>query len=72
MEEFMFLGLRLKRGVSFAEFEMRFKRKIEDVYGSVVDDFIAEKLLVSKNGRIYLSQKGMDVANYVMAEFILE
>ncbi len=72
MEEFMFLGLRLNRGISMAEFERRFERSVESVYGSVIERFTKEKLLLNREGRICLSQKGMDVANYVMAEFLLD
>lgn len=72
MEEFMFLGLRLKRGISIYEFERHFGKKLEEVYGSVIERFIKEKLLLNRGGRICLSQKGTDVANYVMSEFILD
>ena len=72
MEEFMFLGLRLKRGVSIAEFVRRFGRTPDEVYPGIIEKFHNEKLLLCKNGRIFLSKKGTDVANYVMAEFILE
>ena len=72
MEEFMFLGLRLKRGISIHEFERHFGKKLEEVYGSVIERFIKEKLLLNRGGRICLSQKGTDVANYVMSEFILD
>lgn len=72
MEEFMFLGLRLKRGISIHEFEQCFGKKLEEVYGSVIERFIKEKLLLNRGGRICLSQKGTDVANYVMSEFILD
>lgn len=72
MEEFMFLGLRLKRGVSIAEFVRRFGKTPDEVYPGIIEKFHNEKLLLCKNGRIFLSKKGTDVANYVMAEFILE
>ena len=72
MEEFMFLGLRLKRGISIHEFEQCFGKKLEEVYGSVIERFIMDKLLLNRGGRICLSQKGTDVANYVMSEFILD
>lgn len=72
MEEFMFLGLRLKRGISTYEFEQHFGRSLESVYEKVIDRFIKEKLLLKKDDRIYLSRRGMDVANYVMSEFLLK
>ncbi len=71
MEEFMFLGLRLKRGISVAEFTARFGKSPYEVYPGIIERFRNEKLLLCKDGRICLSKRGMDVANYVMAEFIL-
>ena len=36
MEEFMFLGLRLRSGISKAEFAQRFGIPIEEIYGDVL------------------------------------
>ena len=72
MEEFMFLGLRLKKGVSKQEFMDKFDRSMEEVYQKVLSRLTEEGVLEQKNKRICLSEKGMDVANYVMAEFLLD
>ena len=72
MEEFMFLGLRLKKGVSRAEFRERFQVSIEEVFGDKIQGLHSKRLLCCNKDRIYLSQYGMDIANYVMAEFLLE
>ena len=40
MEEFMFLGLRMIKGISKDEFKKRFKKDIYDVYGKVIQDNI--------------------------------
>lgn len=72
MEEFMFLGLRLMKGVSEAEFNRQFQQKIMAVYGRVIKEKLEERLLARKNGRIYLTERGIDLANVVMAEFLLE
>lgn len=72
MEEYMFLGLRLKKGVSQKEFKERFGKTVDEIYGTVIAKFVQEALLIRKNDRLYLSKKGTDVANYVMAEFLLD
>ena len=72
MEEFMFLGLRLKKGVSERDFYDKFGKTIEDVYPDVLNRLMEEGVLLRKNGRVYLSKKGTDVANYVMAQFLLD
>lgn len=72
MEEYMFLGLRLKRGVSVPGFEQCFGKTMDEIYGDVIDKLTRQQLLLRSKNRIYLSQRGTDVANYVMAEFMLE
>ncbi len=75
MEEFMFLGLRLVKGVSTSEFERQFGVSITDVYGDVIRRFIAPGHLenIEKGAVTYLrlTDAGLDVSNTVMAEFLL-
>lgn len=70
MEEFMFLGLRMNTGVSRMDFEKNFGVQIEAVYLEVIRKLKAEGLLESAEGRIALTDRGMDLANYVMAQFL--
>ncbi len=71
MEEFMFLGLRCTKGVSKQIFKKRFGVEIESVYGKVLEKYKVQELLSEQGDRIYLSDKGIDVSNVVMAEFML-
>ena len=71
MEEFMFLGLRMNRGVSRFDFEKYFGISIDAIYRGVIDELKAQELLVVKNGQIFLSEKGMDLSNYAMSRFLL-
>ena len=94
MEEFMFLGLRVMAGVSGTEFEKRFGKTMEDVYGDVLRKHEEEGLLriERKEARkeyrkeaaaaepakgktniekVMLTTKGVDVSNYVFADFLL-
>lgn len=72
MEEYMFLGLRLMKGVSISEFERRFGIPIETVYGDVLMTYQKQGLLQVQDGRISLTDAGIDVSNHIMAEFLLE
>ena len=72
MEEFMFLGLRLTRGVSCSDFMAEFGQDIYEVYGKIIDKYIADGLLVRSGDNIFLSDEGMDVSNTVMADFLLD
>lgn len=74
MEEFMFLGLRMCRGVSKSEFTDRFGISMDKVYGSVINHFLQNQLLAEdvNSGRIYLTGRGIDISNYVLSDFILD
>ncbi len=75
MEETMFLGLRRSAGVSLEVFEENFGVPLLQVYGDVVEKHLSEgllKLTSSPTGQrcLTLTSKGMDVSNYVMADFL--
>lgn len=82
MEEFMFLGLRMTRGVDGDRFRRFFGCGMEEVYGEVIRKNIRDGLLradsdsAGKEGHaawrhLSLTEKGLDVSNYVMAQFLL-
>lgn len=71
-EEFMFLGLRMMRGISVSEFEARFETSFEDTYGEIVRKLVREGLLLKEGDRIALTASGIDVSNYVLSEFLIE
>ena len=71
MAEFMFLGLRMTDGVEREKFRQCFDRDIEEVYGKVLKKYKDLLLLREKNGRIFLTRKGIHVSNTVMADFLI-
>lgn len=72
MEEFMFLGLRMCYGIEKAEFKRRFRCEIETIYGDVMKRLTAQGVLAESEGRVYLTPRGIDVSNVVLAEFLLD
>lgn len=72
MEEFMFLGLRMMKGIDTLEFKSRFGKPIDTVYGLVVDKLIKQGLLAAKDHYLALTAIGIDVSNQVLAEFLLD
>ena len=72
MEEFMFLGLRMTDGISTECFRQTFGLTVELVYGPVLEQQIADQLLRKEDGRIFLTERWLDVSNYVMAQFLLD
>ncbi len=71
MEECMFLGLRLVGGVSKKEFAEYFGISVEEVYGEVIRKNISDGLL-EDGEMIRLTKRGIDISNYVMAQFLLD
>ena len=72
MAEFMFLGLRMTEGVSEAAFRQEFGVEMREIYGEVLKKYTDMKLLEEKDGRIFLTRKGIHVSNSVMSDFLLE
>lgn len=73
MAEYFFLGLRMSEGVSIQGFGKEFGEDLDKVYGAQIEKLIKEGLLVREDAkdRIYLTDFGMDVSNYVFEAFIL-
>ena len=72
MAEFMFLGLRMTKGVSPDDFREQFGQDIYGIYGDVLEKYKKMELLKEKEGRIFLTRAGIHVSNAVMSEFILD
>ena len=70
MSEFMFLGLRTIDGVSRQNFEHTFGVALLDVYGKVLADLIEKGLMEAEKGNVYLTKRGRDISNVVLAEFV--
>lgn len=71
MEEFMFLGLRKIAGVSKKKFLNCFGKNLKDVYGETISDMCRKGLMEEAGDRVRLTDRGIDLANYVMSEFLL-
>lgn len=71
MEEFMFLGLRMMRGVSGSEFLGRFGENMWNIYGPVIERLAEQGLLLIEAPGIRLTELGIDVSNQVLCEFLL-
>jgi len=71
ISEYMFLGLRLTKGVNNSDFEEKFKISMFRLFPDVIEKNIKAGLLNYEGDRIFLSRKGLDFANLVMSDFIL-
>lgn len=72
MEEFMILGLRRMCGISRMEFQNRFGRPLETVYGNALQKLKTQGLITVEGDRVALTETGIDVSNQVFVEFVPE
>lgn len=70
MEEFMFLGLRMNRGIPRIKFYEKFGVEISKIYGEVIDDLIRKGLLYMDGEYYSLTEYGVDISNAVLARFL--
>jgi oxygen-independent coproporphyrinogen-3 oxidase len=70
MGEFMVLGLRMIEGIREETFYRLFNQKLADVYGVQVDGFVKKDLLKRNNGRIAFTDRGIDISNIILADFL--
>lgn len=72
MAEYLYLGLRMSEGISEADFCACFGRELSAVYGEQIEELQRDGLLFrnQENGRISLTDYGMDVSNYVFGKFV--
>lgn len=70
MEECMFLGLRMTKGIDVDIFNKKFGKDIFEIYGETLDKWIKENILAYHKGRIYLTERGIEISNQVFASFL--
>jgi oxygen-independent coproporphyrinogen III oxidase len=68
--EFVFLNLRLCGGFELIEFERRFGEGFDTRFERVAEGLERGGLLVRDRGRIFLSDRGLEIADSVFAEFL--
>lgn len=72
IEEVMFLGLRRCAGVSFRQFRAQTGREMRQVYEPVLSKLSGQGLLNVTDEGVSLTARGFDLANFCMAQFLLE
>ena len=66
----MLLGLRTIEGVKISEFEKKFKQNPIILFNEEIEKLKKEKLIDVSQDAIFLSEKGIDLANIVWEEFV--
>jgi oxygen-independent coproporphyrinogen-3 oxidase len=70
LEEALFTGLRLSRGIDIDAVGTRYGRDVWAQYGKALEPFLQEKWLVREGPFLRLTRDGMLMANEVMAVFV--
>jgi oxygen-independent coproporphyrinogen III oxidase len=70
IEEALFTGLRLSRGIDLTEVKSRYGVDVRAEYGSDLEPFVEGGLLIYDGGHMHLTRAGMLLAHEVMTVFI--
>ncbi|MBQ9014200.1 MAG: radical SAM family heme chaperone HemW [Bacilli bacterium] len=70
MKEYAILKLRLKSGINKNEFKEKFNTDIYDIFNTEFTSLKNDKLVKEEEDRIYLSDRGEEVANIVWEMFV--
>ncbi|HXW84015.1 MAG TPA: radical SAM family heme chaperone HemW [Candidatus Binataceae bacterium] len=68
--EFVFLNLRLREGFARDDFRGRFGRDFDEVFGARAARLFEGGLLEQSGGRVRLTDRGLELADSVFAEFV--
>ena len=69
-KEYMLLKLRMLEGVSIQKFKQKFMQNPLYLFRKEIDKLVQEGLLEVNGDRIWLTNKGLDLANLVWEEFV--
>lgn len=67
--EFIFLGMRMKRGISISEYEKKFNEKFPEKYRDVFRRYMPD-FVTFRDGMYAFTSKGFLVSNTILSEFI--
>lgn len=70
MSEFLVLGLRKTDGIKLKNFEEKFEKDIFSVFQKQINKHIENGLLSFSEDKLYLTEKGIDLSNQVLCDFI--
>ena len=70
MKEYVILKLRLMDGIDINKFNKKFSSDIVSIFGTEINDLINKGLLIKKDNKIILTNRGEEVANIVWENFI--
>ncbi|BDR56258.1 radical SAM family heme chaperone HemW [Xylocopilactobacillus apis] len=72
IEEEMFLGLRLNRGIDLTASSKKFNVDLLNLYQNQISKFLQEGLIIKEDNKIFLSDEGRYFANDVFSTFLID
>ena len=70
MGEYVMMRLRLVAGVDSREFNYRFGRSFEQLYGGKCEQFIKNGYRTMRGGVYSLTPAGMFISNYILSDIL--
>ena len=72
ISETMFLGLRMTKGINIEDFKHRFGVTPMEVYPNILPKLKADGLILYNDEKIALTDRGIDLANLVFQELLID
>ena len=69
-KEFLLLGLRKIEGIDLNDFKLKFNEDLASVFETEIIRLKGQGLIILKNNKLRLTNKGIDLANIVWQEFV--
>ncbi|NLB19506.1 MAG: oxygen-independent coproporphyrinogen III oxidase [Clostridium sp.] len=71
IEEYIFMGMRMVKGLSKKNFKERFQMDIDEKFKETIEKHTADGLLINTEDAIKFTEKGMEFSNHVLVDFLL-
>ncbi|MDR1699713.1 MAG: coproporphyrinogen III oxidase, partial [Lachnoclostridium sp.] len=71
MENYIIFGLRKVKGISFKEFHNIFGIDLNVMFDKQINKYYNERLMITDGRRLYLTEKGCDVSNVILQDFLM-
>ena len=70
MKEYIILQLRKTSGINIENFKNKYKKSIYDLFSNELEELTSNGLITKENNNIYLTDRGLEVANLVWEKFV--
>ena len=72
INEYVMLGFRKINGINICDFKNKFNKDFEDIFKSQIKYYQSIELLCKKNDNYFLSDKGLNISNTILSDFLID